>query len=148
MIDWFHPAILFIAGAFLIPFLKGNVRKAYLVLIPALAMIAVFSTAEGTYGTHSFLGREIIFGKVDKLSLVFSYVFTIMAFIGMVYSLHVEDPGQHMAAYLYVGSALGVVFAGDYFTLFIFWEIMAFTSSYLIFAKRESRSIEAGFRYL
>ena len=148
MIDWFHPAILFIAGAFLIPFLKGNVRKAYLVLIPALAMIAVFSAAEGTYGTHSFLGREIIFGKVDKLSLVFSYVFTIMAFIGMVYSLHVEDPGQHMAAFLYVGSSLGAVFAGDYFTLFIFWEIMAFTSAYLIFARRERRSVEAGFRYL
>ena len=148
MSDWFHPSILFIAGAFLIPFLKGNVRKAYLVLIPALAMIAVFSTAEGTYGTHSFLGHEILFGKVDKLSLVFSYVFTLMAFIGMVYSLHVEDIGQHMAAFLYVGSSLGVVFAGDYFTLFIFWEIMAFASAYLVFARRERRSVDAGFRYL
>ena len=148
MTDWFHPSILFIAGAFLIPFLKGNVRKAYLLLIPALAMMAVFSAGEGTYGAHSFLGHEIIFGKVDKLSLVFSYVFTLMAFIGMVYSLHVEDIGQHVAAFLYVGSSLGVVFAGDYFTLFIFWEIMAFASAYLVFARREKRSIDAGFRYL
>lgn len=148
MIDWFHPAILFIAGAFLIPFLKGGVRKAYLILIPALAMIAVFVATEGTYGTYNFLGHEIIFGKVDRLSLVFSYVFTIMAFIGMVYALHVEDPGQHMAAFFYVGSSLGVLFAGDYFTLFIFWEIMAFASAYLVFAKRERRSVEAGFRYI
>src|SRR3972149_850869 len=145
---WFHPSILFIFGAFLIPFLKGKTQKAYLLIIPAVAFLVTISMSQGTYGVYEFLGHEIIFGKVDKLSLVFAYVFTIMAFIGMVYALHVEDPGQHMAAYLYVGSALGVVFAGDYFTLFIFWEIMAFTSAYLIFARRERRSVEAGFRYL
>lgn len=148
MIDWFHPSILFIAGAFLIPFLKGEVRKGYLVLIPALAMAAVFIASEGTYGTYSFLGHEIIFGKVDKLSLVFSYVFTIMAFIGMIYGLHVDDAGQNMAAFFYVGSSLGAIFAGDYLTLFIFWEIMAFASAYLVFANRERRSVEAGFRYI
>src|SRR3989304_4402087 len=148
MTDWFHPSILFIAGAFLIPFLKGNVRKAYLLLIPALAMMTVFSAGEGTYGAHSFLGHEIIFGKVDKLSLVFSYVFSLMAFIGMVYSLHGEDIGQHVAAFLYVGSSLGVVFAGDYFTLFIFWEIMAFASAYLVFAQRDAAAVKAGFRYI
>ena len=61
-----HPSILFIAGAFLIPFLWGNVRKVFLLLIPALALIIVASTAQGTYGSFEFLGREIIFGNVKK----------------------------------------------------------------------------------
>ena len=68
---FFHPAILFIAGAFLVPFLWGNVRKVFLLLIPAVALIIVASTSQGTYGSFGFLGHEIIFGKVDKLSLVF-----------------------------------------------------------------------------
>ncbi|MCP3909069.1 MAG: Na(+)/H(+) antiporter subunit D, partial [Oceanicoccus sp.] len=64
------------------------------------------------------------------------------------YALQVKNPGEHMAAYLYVGSALGVVFAGDYFTLFIFWEIMAFASAYLVFIQGGAAAISAGFRYL
>jgi multicomponent Na+:H+ antiporter subunit D len=60
----------------------------------------------------------------------------------------VKDSGQHVAAYLYVGGSLGVTFAGDYFTLFIFWELMAFASAYLIFARREKSAIESGYRYI
>ncbi len=145
---FFHPSILFIAGAFLIPFLWGKVQKVYLLIIPAIAFLICIGASQGTYGVYNFLGHDIIFAKIDKLSLVFSYVFTIMAFIGMMYGLHVKDVGQHMAAYLYIGSALGVTFAGDYFTLFIFWEIMAFASAYLVFAQREDAAVKAGFRYI
>ena len=65
-----------------------------------------------------------------------------MSFIGIVYALHVKDNGQHMAAFLYIGGSLGVTFAGDYFTLFVFWELMAFASAYLVFAKREKRPLK------
>jgi multicomponent Na+:H+ antiporter subunit D len=71
-----------------------------------------------------------------------------MSFIGAVYSLHVKDSGQHMAAFLYIGGSLGVTFAGDFFTLFIFWELMAFASAYLVFARREKKATEAAFRYI
>jgi multicomponent Na+:H+ antiporter subunit D len=148
MIDWFHPSILFIFGAIFIPFLKGKLQKVYLLIIPALAVVAVFSMTQGDHWTCSFLGNPLIFGKVDKLSVVFGWVFTIMSFIGLTYSLHVKDSGQHMAAFLYVGGSLGVTFAGDYFSLFIFWELMAFASAYLIFAKREKRAIESAYRYI
>ena len=59
------------------------------------------------------LGQAVLIARVDRLSIVFAAVFTIMALIGMVYALHVERAGQHVAAFVYVGSALGVVFAGD-----------------------------------
>lgn len=148
MIEWFHPAILFIFGAFLIPFLRGRVLKTYLILIPVISIIVVLLMSEGIYWKYAFVGNELIFGKVDKLSLVFAYVFTIMSLIGMVYALHVNDRGQHVAAFLYVGASLGVIFAGDYFTLFVFAEIMAFASAYLVFARREKAAVDAGFRYI
>lgn len=143
-----HPGLLFILGAPPIPFLKGAIRKAYLLLIPLLAIFAVLTLQPGTYGAASFVGQEILFAKVDRLSIVFATVFTIMALIGMVYALHVAQPGQHVAAFVYVGSALGVVFAGDYLTLYLFWEGMAFASAYLVFAQGGGPAIRAGFRYL
>ena len=148
MIDWFHPSIFYILGAFAIPFLHGKVRQAYLMLIPLLGVAAIFSMSPGTYWTCTFLGTPLTFGAVDKLSIVFGWVFTIMSFIGIVYALKVNDTGQHMAAFLYVGGSLGVTYAGDYLTLFIFWELMAFASAYLVFAQRQKPSVKAGFRYI
>lgn len=148
MTEWVHPAAILILGAFFVPFLKGGLKKAYLLILPAVAFIDILYMSHGNYWVYNFLGNDLIFGKVDRLSLVFGYVFAIMAFIGIMYALHVEDDLQHMAALFYAGSSMGVVFAGDYFTLFIFWEIMAFSSAYLIFAERSEAAIKAGFRYL
>lgn len=148
MIDWVHPSIFFIFGAFLIPFFRGKLQQLYLMTIPALAILAVFFMIPGTHWTCSVAGTPMVFGAVDKLSTVFAWVFSIMSFIGIVYALHVKDNGQHVAAFLYVGGSLGVTFAGDYLTLFVFWELMAFASAYLVFAKRDQKAIEAGFRYI
>jgi multicomponent Na+:H+ antiporter subunit D len=148
MTDWLHPTILFIAGAFLIPFLKGKARQALLLLIPVLAFYSVYSMTPGTYWSTDYLGVKLTFGAVDKLSIVFAYVFTIASLIGMVYALHVDDASQHIAAYLYVAGSLGVTFAGDFCTLFIFWELMAFASACLIFASRTDESKASGYRYI
>ncbi|RDJ03560.1 Na(+)/H(+) antiporter subunit D [Rhizobium grahamii] len=148
MTEFIHPALLFILGALAIPFLSGPIRKVYLVLIPLLALLAVVAMQQGNYGATQFLGQEILIAKVDKLSIVFATVFAIMALIGTVYALHLPRAGQHVAAFVYVGGALGVVFAGDYLTLYMFWETMAFASAYLVFAQGGRQAINAGFRYL
>ena len=148
MIEWIHPGLLFVFGAAPIPFLKGRARQAWLIGIPLLAIASVASMTPGEYGVFEFAGIELLIGKVDKLSLVFALVFSIMSLIGSVYALHVEGPEQHVAAYLYMGSAFGAVFAGDWFTLLVSWEIMAFASAYLIFAGGGKAAVAAGFRYL
>ena len=71
-----------------------------------------------------------------------------MSFLGVIYGLHVKEDAQHIASFFYVGGSLGVVFAGDYLTVFIFWEMMAFASTFLIWFRREPASLKAGFRYL
>ena len=148
MNSWLHPALFFFAGSLLLPFFQGKARKAILLLIPVLAIIAVALAEQGTYGQYRFLNVNGVFGRVDKLSLIFAWVFTIMAFLGALYALHVKESGHHIAGFLYVGSSLGAVFAGDYFTLFIFWEIMAFSSVFLVWYQRTKKSLDAGFRYL
>ncbi|MBK5567734.1 Na(+)/H(+) antiporter subunit D [Ensifer sp. SSB1] len=148
MTDFVHPALLFILGAVAIPVLKGSIRRAYLVLVPVLAIVSVLTIEPGSYGAARFVGQDILLAKVDKLSVVFATVFSIMALIGTIYALHLKSAGQHVAAFVYVGCALGVVFAGDYLTLYLFWEGMAFASAYLVFAAQSERSTRAAFRYL
>ncbi|MDL1980852.1 MAG: Na(+)/H(+) antiporter subunit D [Deltaproteobacteria bacterium] len=143
------PAFIYIIGALLIPLIRIRILKqAFVLLIPAIAFWNLINMPHGTYWTYQFLEYELILGRVDKLSMVFAYVFVIMSFIGMVYAIHIKEYGQHVAALLYVGCTLGVVFAGDLFTLFVFWEIMAISSVFLVFYRKTKRSLEAGFRYI
>ena len=71
-----------------------------------------------------------------------------MAFLGMVYALHVDDDSEHVTALTYAGGALGVTFAGDFLSLYIFWELMAVSSVLLVWRRREASAVAAGFRYL
>ena len=99
-----------------------------MVLLPAVALVDCILMEPGTYGVVRFLGQELVFGRVDRLSLVFSYVFALLALLGMVYALHVDDDAQHVAALTYAGAALGATFAGDFLSLFLFWELMALSA--------------------
>jgi multicomponent Na+:H+ antiporter subunit D len=148
MTEWIHPALIFLFGALVLPLLKGRLLQAWLLAIPLLALANVATMTPGEFGAFEFIGVQLLIGKVDKLSLVFGWVFSIMALIGCIYSLHVRATGQHVAAFLYVGSAFGVVFAGDWFILLVSWEIMAFASAYLIFASAQDAAVRAGMRYL
>ncbi len=147
-VEWVHPGLLLILGAWVLPFLKGRVRHAAMLVLPAAALVDCILMTPGTYGVASFLGQDLVFGRVDDLSLVFSYVFSIMAFVGMVYALHVKDVFQHVSALTYVGGALGVTFAGDFLSLYVFWELMAISSALLVWLRREPSAVAAGFRYL
>src|ERR1700736_3261971 len=146
--EWVHPGLLLIVCAWLLPLLKGWVQRAAMIVLPAAALLDCLLMKPGSYGVISFLGQELTFGRVDRLSLVFSYVFSLMAFLGMIYALHVEDDSQHMAALTYAGSALGVTFAGDFLSLYVFWELMAISSALLVLLRREPSAVAAGFRYL
>ncbi|MDI6722627.1 MAG: Na(+)/H(+) antiporter subunit D, partial [Candidatus Aenigmarchaeota archaeon] len=142
------PALIFILGAFLIPLLKGKMKQAYMLLLPVIGFINLLGFSEGAHFAVSFLDYNLVFGRIDKLSLAFGYIFTLITFISILYSIHVKDNGQHIAGLLYAGGALGAVFAGDYISLFIFWELMAFAAAYIVWASRTEASRAAGLRYL
>lgn len=148
MNSWVHPALFFFVGSLFLPLVKGRAKQGLLLLIPLLALITVARMQYGIYGQYHFLNIAGVFGRVDRLSMVFAWVFCIMAFLGALYALHRKDDSHHITGFFYVGSALGAVFAGDYLTLFIFWEVMAFSSVFLIWHRKEKQSLEAGFRYL
>ena len=147
-LEWVHPGLVLIVGAWLIPLLRGMAKRAAMILVPTVALIDCLLLQPGTYGAVSFVGQELTFGRVDRLSLVFAYVFALMTLVGMVYALHVNDDAQHVSALTYAGSALGITFAGDYLSLFLFWELAAVSAVMLVWLRREPAAVAAGFRYL
>lgn len=145
---FFHPALLFFLGACILPFFKGNSRNIFLIALPLVSFILVLFLGYGSHWSVRIAGMEIIFGRVDRLSLVFAHVFCLMAVIGSLYGMHLKDNWQHVAAWGYVGSALGCVFAGDYLSLFLFWEGLMVTSVCLVWLRGTEESLRAGFRYV
>lgn len=142
------PFVPFFVAAVLAYFTHGKLRSAIMLATPILGGLHLLMVPEGIYWQATLMDYNLTPYKVDSLSLIFGYAFHIAAFIATLYALHVKDKVQQMAGMLYAGSALGAVFAGDLVTLFVFWEFLALSSAFLIFARRTTRAYFAGIRYL
>ena len=148
MIGEVSPGLILILGALLVPLLKGVVRSAYMLALPALAFAQLVSLPYGDLGQISVLGLPLVTLRIDRLSTIFGYIFLIASFLGVIYTLYHDDWVQNVAGLVYSGSAVGAVFAGDLVTLFLYWEGTAIASVFLIWASRTERSFDAGMRYL
>ncbi len=142
------PFAIFFAAALVVPLVRGTLRAAVLLLVPLLGALNLWYVDEGLSLSVSMFTYTLTILRADTLSLLFGYLFHVGAFLAILYSLHVRDTGEHVVALLYAGSALGAVFAGDLLTLFVFWELMAITSVFLIWARRTPHALSAGFRFL
>src|SRR6056297_3229312 len=142
------PGVILIVGALILPFIPEKLRSSVFLLFPLASLYVVFTTATGYSFSMDFLSYRLHVMEVDKLSRVFGIIFSITAFVAGVYAHHIKDLGQQVNALVYAGSALGVTFAGDLLTLIIFWELMAVSSTWLIWARRTKESDGAGMRYL
>ncbi|KXS56655.1 MAG: cation:proton antiporter [Candidatus Adiutrix intracellularis] len=142
-----HPALAFIAAALILPFLPKGPRKVFLLLPPLIAIYTTFHNTPGTHLTINWLGQTLTLGRLDALSSIFVQVFAVISLAGLIFALHINDPAQHIAAMFYVAGSFGVVLAGDYLTVFIFWEMMAVGSTFLVLLNRTRESIRASFRY-
>lgn len=147
MSEFFHPSLFFVGCAVLLWILPGALGRWLPPLAAIGAILSVLTMQPGVHTSMQYLGLTMVTGRVDQLSTVFAHVFAIQALIGFIYALHVEDRWQHMAACMYIAGAFGAVFAGDYATLFIFWELMSVSSTFLVWLNRNPTSTAAGFRY-
>lgn len=148
MINALPPGAVFIIGALLVPLFKGHLRRGLMLALPVLAFVNLIHLPAGDSWVVSFMGQDLILSRIDRLSLLFGYIFILIALISTIYALHVEDTVQNVSGLLYTGSAIGVVFAGDFFTFFIFWELLTVFCVQLIWARRTRLAMGAGFRYL
>lgn len=143
------PALILILGALILPLVPGRaLRAAIAVALPAVALWVIWGLPDGARLVVPFAGHDLHVLQADRLSLVFGKVFALVGVIAGIYAFHTGDRRQQVAALLYNAGALGVTFAGDYFTLYAFWELMAVSSTILIWARDRQDSQRAGRRYI
>ncbi|HRF72326.1 MAG TPA: Na(+)/H(+) antiporter subunit D [Accumulibacter sp.] len=144
----FPVALVFLLGAVVVPLLHGRLRTAWMLLLPVAAFACLLTLPLGESGQVELLGQTLVLMRVDRLSLLFGYVFVLASLLNVIYALHLKDTVQHVAGLVYAGSSIGAVFAGDLMTLFIYWELTAVSSVLLIWAQRSDSSFRTGLRYV
>ncbi len=128
------PGLILILIGLLLPLLKDTWRSLALVVGPIVVLATVWSLPDGNVVELSYLGYELVLVRADELSRLFATVFSLMAAAGGLYAISQSKTSELSAAFVYAGSAISVVFAGDLITVFIFWEIMAIASTIVVWS--------------
>ena len=147
MTDPIAPALILIVASVLIGLTRGNWRSAVVLIAPLITLWAVWQVPDGVVTTARFLDYTIEPVEGSPLRRLFATIFSIMAFAGGLYAFRQARWYELSAAFAYAAGAIGVCFAGDLITLFLFWELMALFSTVIVWCGGTPAARKAGIRY-
>lgn len=112
----------------------------WILTVPAGAHLPVRA-----FGATPF-GFDVVLFAVDPVSRAVGAVFALVALANVLYAYGAGASTHQTATTLtYIGASLGAVFAGDWLTLVIWWELMAAAATALLW--QSVSSVRAGYRY-
>jgi len=143
------PGFILLAGLLPLPLLTGTARKIWVAAVGSCGLAAALLAVSGQPGVPLTLapGIELALFTVDPARAFAGVVFAGAALIAILYALHRDLPApETMGILASAGAALGIVYAGDFLTVFIFWELLALASLAIIWSAPGAGG--PGFRYL
>ena len=143
-----HPTLVLVATAIAVGVTRGLARQIALVVGALSALVAAAALGPDASWAHTVGGRSLEMLRVDPLSSLFGLIFSLITVVGVIYALRVKRASEQIATLVYAAGSLGVVFAGDWLTAFVFWEVMGIASLAVIWHGGSRRTRAAGFRYL
>ncbi|MEM8771794.1 MAG: Na(+)/H(+) antiporter subunit D [Pseudomonadota bacterium] len=143
-----NPAVILTVGALITLTTPRHLAMPILLIVTAISAVRLYSLGLGEYGGLVLFGESLTTVRVDPLSRIFAVVFHIAAALNIIYAWGQRDRAQNFATLAYPAAALGGVLAGDLITLFIWWEIAAITSVFLVWAPGTRVTYLSGMRYL
>ena len=147
MTEIFPPVLILLTASVLIGLTRGQLRSAIVLLSPLVTLWAVWQIPDGVSMTVDFIGYQLEPVEGSALRRLFGIIFSLMTFAGGLYAFRHASALELAASYAYAASAIGVAFAGDLITLFIFWEAMAIFSTAVIWCGGTPMAGRAGKRY-
>ncbi|ERJ11395.1 proton-conducting transporter transmembrane domain-containing protein [Haloplasma contractile] len=127
------PGFLYLTGALLL-FLAINNKIKYIIsfLITSGALIVTFYLLPDNRVELNFLAYTLVPFEVNRIRILTGLIFAVGGLATVIYSIKICSRTNLMLIFVFIGSALTVVFSGDLFTLYVFWELMTISSSILI----------------
>ncbi|WP_282111240.1 Na(+)/H(+) antiporter subunit D [Shewanella algicola] len=145
--EFFSPAFILLIAAVLICLVKGHARTTIILIAPMITLLAIWQIPDGVQSTVNFLSYNIEPVEGSPLRRLFATIFTIMVFVGGLFSFRIARWYELAAAFTYAAGAIGVSFAGDLITMFVYWELMAIFSTIVVWCGGTPGSRAAGMRY-
>jgi len=142
----FPPSLILIIGGLLLPLIKPSYRPHAIILLPLLTLGYIWNLP-ATSMSIEFLDFLLWPMALHDYTLIFATVFALAAFAGGLFALNNKNITEIAAGYVYAGSAIGATFAGDYITLFIYWEVMAIGSTIVVLCGGTAAARKAAIRY-
>ena len=144
------PYVLIAFAALAVLALPRRAGHAVAALATAFTFVQAVLLGDGGTGAHlatQFLGFDVVFFNVDQFSLLMGVVVGFLATAAVLYAYGSEAPTWVTAfALTYVATTVGTIYAGDWLTLIFFWELMAVTSTLLVW-QHGGEAVRAGYRY-
>ncbi len=147
MIDVFPPAGWLLLGGALIALTRSHLRTAVVLVTPLVTLWAAWQVPDGVAMTVPFLDYLLEPIEGSPVRRLFATIFAIMAFAGGLFGFRQASARELAAGYIYAAGAIGVCFAGDLITLFLYWELMALFSTVVIWCGGTPAARAAGIRY-
>ena len=136
-----------------------NIINTVAPLVSLLALILFATTYEHAFDLRIALldifGNIGIAFSVEPLGLIFAGLVCLLWPVSSLYAMSymyrnkLKRTTHFFACYsLAIGSALGIAFADNLLTLFIFYEILSFSTYPLVIHSRSAEALKAGWLYL
>ena len=143
------PAFILLAGLLPVPLLHTTVRKIWVAAIGICGVLAALLAMSSSSAVPVTIapGIDLALFVVDPARAFAGVVFSGAALLAILYALHRDLPApETMGILASAGAALGIVYAGDFLTVFVFWELLALASLAIIWSAPAAGG--PGFRYL
>ncbi len=157
----FAPLLMGIVGILADKFKAPKLRDGVAILVSLWGVLSVWML----YNMGINAGEILVFSigglpplgacfEIDMFSLFFAGSAVVLSLLVTVYSFTYMNHDTRLSEYYSLLCAItvgmmGVAFAGDMFTMFIFWEMMGIASYSLVsFRKDKPGPVEAGFKYM
>ncbi|MFN2257824.1 MAG: proton-conducting transporter membrane subunit, partial [Desulfuromonadaceae bacterium] len=141
------PAVVLILAGLGFGLMPGWLRRTCVFTLPPLLLIQVWHISPADIHIH-WLEYELTLLHLSSSGLLFASVFLLALWGGGVFALQDASPRELGAAFVYAGAAIGITLCGDWITLFCFWELMALSSTFIVWCGGQHSSRRAGMRYL
>jgi len=140
-----------------------RIQEAWMVLVAVADLASVYLLYQEVKALPGEVMVMVLWGQspplggcfeIDMLSVFMCGSIAVLGLLVAVYSVSYMERESRLTEFytlvtFMMAGMTGIALAGDFFTLFIFWELMGLSSYVLVaFLKRSWGPIEAGFKYL
>ncbi|GAB6100302.1 hypothetical protein JCM16358_21810 [Halanaerocella petrolearia] len=142
-----NPGLIYFFGALLLYFTEDKLRQLLAIANSLLVIGIIYNLSITQELVVPFLDFDLVLLNVTNISKLVGLVFAFFGLCSTIYSLQVADTKYYILSQIYIGASVAILFVGDFFSFYIFWEIMTISSYFLIFNKQKPITKQTSYYY-